>query len=35
MRVAQARKERISALPKTQQKFVMQMIETVLAQQGR
>lgn len=27
--------ERISALPKTQQKFVMQMIETVLAQQGR
>jgi hypothetical protein len=35
MRVAQARKGRISALPKTQQKFVMQMIETVLAQQGR
>ena len=27
--------ERISELPKTQQKFVMQMIETVLAQQGR
>ena len=27
--------ERISALPKTQQEFVMQMIETVLAQQGR
>jgi transcriptional regulator with XRE-family HTH domain len=27
--------ERISALPKKQQKFVMQMIETVLAQQGR
>ncbi|MCG3190484.1 MAG: hypothetical protein LKCHEGNO_03217 [Burkholderiaceae bacterium] len=27
--------ERISALPETQQKFVMQMIETVLAQQGR
>jgi hypothetical protein len=27
--------ERISALPKTQQKFVMQMIETVRAQQGR
>ena len=27
--------ERISALPKTQQKFVMQMIDTVLAQQGR
>jgi transcriptional regulator with XRE-family HTH domain len=27
--------ERISALPKMQQKFVMQMIETVLAQQGR
>jgi transcriptional regulator with XRE-family HTH domain len=27
--------ERISALPKTQQKFVMQMIETMLAQQGR
>ncbi len=26
--------ERISALPKTQQKFVIQMIETVLAQQG-
>jgi hypothetical protein len=35
IRVAEARKERISALPKTQQKFVMQMIETVLAQQGR
>jgi transcriptional regulator with XRE-family HTH domain len=27
--------ERISALPRTQQKFVLQMIETVLAQQGR
>jgi hypothetical protein len=27
--------ERISALPKTQQKFVIQVIETVLAQQGR
>ena len=27
--------ERISALPKTQQKFAMRMIETVLAQQGR
>jgi transcriptional regulator with XRE-family HTH domain len=27
--------ERIGALPKTQQKLVMQMIETVLAQQGR
>ena len=27
--------ERISALSKTQLKFVMQMIETVLAQQGR
>ena len=27
--------ERISARPKTQQKFVMQIIETVLAQQGR
>lgn len=26
---------RINVLPKTQQKFVMQMIETVLAQQGR
>ena len=26
---------RINALPKTQQKFVMQMIDTVLAQQGR
>lgn len=28
-------RERISAQPKTQQKFVMQMIETVLAQQER
>lgn len=27
--------ERISALPRTQQKFVIQVIETVLAQQGR
>jgi len=27
--------ERISALPKTQQKSVIQVIETVLAQQGR
>jgi len=27
--------ERINALSKTQQKFLMQMIETVLAQQGR
>lgn len=27
--------ERIRALPKTQQKFVIQVIETVLAQQGR
>ena len=27
--------ERISELPKTQQRFVIQMIETVLAQQGR
>lgn len=27
--------ERISALPKTQQKFVLQVIETVLAQQER
>jgi transcriptional regulator with XRE-family HTH domain len=27
--------ERISALPKAQQKFVLQVIETVLAQQGR
>jgi transcriptional regulator with XRE-family HTH domain len=27
--------ERINALPKTQQRFVLQMIETVLAQQGR
>jgi hypothetical protein len=28
------RMERISALPETQQKFVIQVIETVLAQQG-
>jgi hypothetical protein len=34
-RIAQARKERISALPKAQQKFVIQMIEMALAQQGR
>ncbi len=27
--------ERISALPKTQQKFVIQVLESVLAQQGR
>jgi hypothetical protein len=27
--------EHIKVLPKAQQKFVMQMIETVLAQQGR
>lgn len=27
--------ERISELPKTQQRFVLQMLETVLAQQGR
>ena len=27
--------ERINALPKTQQKFVIQVLETVLAQQGR
>jgi len=27
--------QRISELPKTQQRFVMQMLETVLAQQGR
>ena len=27
--------EHINALPKTQQTFVMQMIDTVLAQQGR
>ncbi len=27
--------ERISKLPKTQQRFVFRMLETVLAQQGR
>jgi len=31
----QQQMERIQQLPKTQQRFVMQMIDTVLAQQGR
>jgi hypothetical protein len=31
----QQQMERIQRLPKAQQRFVMQMIDTVLAQQGR
>ncbi len=31
----QQQMERIQRLPRTQQRFVMQMIDTVLAQQGR
>ena len=35
MRTGQRQLERVSQLPKTQQRFVEQMLETVIAQAGR